>query len=165
MPVVNQALIRAGCRHIDSIITTLTQAATPAACATDERGQILAYSDHGGRCSRCGTTAQQATWKSCCAIAMRGAQLWQQLSRFLAEKTGDLGSVDSLFEALTGARLCGQVVPVSLQPAELCFRTAASGAPIAAGTILDRLRTSDDRVADYRLEPEVTASDEALAAR
>ncbi len=165
MPVVNRALIRAGCRHIDSIVTTFDSGGDTGRMRTDERGQILAYSDYWrSLLSLWDDGPNKATWEELLRYRDgRGRSFGNSFLRFLAEKTGDLGSVDSLFEALTGARLCGQVVPVSLQPAELCFRTA-SGRAYRGEHNLDELRMSDDRVADYWLEPEVTASDEALAA-
>ena len=46
MPIVNNALVRAGYRQISSIVTTFDSGGDTARMRTDERGKILAFSDY-----------------------------------------------------------------------------------------------------------------------
>jgi len=79
----------------------------------------------------------------------------------MAEKTGNLSKVDSLFEKLTGANLTGFVIPVSLDPSEICFSTI-SGKVYRGEHRLDDLRMSLDRVEKVWLDPQVLANKEAV---
>jgi len=165
MPVVNRALIRAGCRRIWSIVTTFDSGGDTGRMRTDERGQILAYSDYWRSLMSLWVDGEhRAAWEEMLRFRDdRGRSFGNTFLRFLADKTGGLRTVDSLFRDLTGARLAGEVVPVSLEPAQLCFRTA-SGRAYCGEHHLDELRMSDDRVEAIWLEPNVPANEEALDA-
>lgn len=163
MPIVNRALIKAGLGDIRSIVTTFDSGGDSGRMRTDERGRILAFSDY---------------WRSLISLWKDGRQkeVWEEMLRyrdgrgrnfgntffqFMAEKVGDLSGVDSLFSKLTGAKLGGQVVPVSLKPANVCFETE-TGKKYCGEHYLDDLRMSTDRVVDIWLEPEVEANPEAV---
>ena len=165
MPIVNRALIRAGCRDIRSIVTTFDSGGDTGRMRTDERGQILAYSDYWrSLLSLWEDGDSKPAWEELLRYRDdRGRSFGNTFLRFLADRTGDLRAVDALFQQLTGATLRGQVLPVALQPAELCFDTE-SGRSYRGEHHLDELRMSADRVASIWLEPEVNASGEALAA-
>lgn len=165
MPVVNQALIRAGFRNISSIVTTFDSGGDSGRIRTDERGGVLAFSDY---------------WRSLISLWNDGKQreLWDEILRyrdgrgrnfgntffqFLSEKEGDLGMVDSLFSKLTGAKLEGEVIPVSLGLSNICLKTV-SGKEYKGENFIDDLRMSNDRIAEIWLEPQVKANKEAVDA-
>ncbi len=165
MPVVNQALVRAGFENIASIVTTFDSGGHTGRLRTDERGNLLAFSDY---------------WRALISLWENGEQkkVWQEMLQFrderernfgntfflfMAEKTGNLSLVDNLFADLAGAELRGKVIPVSLQPADICFQTK-SGKNYQGEDRLDDLRMSSDMVKQIWLEPEVEANPEAVNA-
>ncbi|MDD5481980.1 MAG: 2-phospho-L-lactate transferase CofD family protein [Candidatus Shapirobacteria bacterium] len=165
MPIINQALVRAGFTNIASIVTTFDSGGDTGRLRTDERGRILAFSDY---------------WRSLISLWDNGRQkqLWQEMLTyrngrgqnfgntffyFMAEKAGGLSLVDELFVRLTGTKLAGRVIPVSLTPANICFKTV-SGKEYQGEHFLDDLRMSTDRVEKVWLEPEVEANPEAIKA-
>lgn len=165
MPVINQALVRAGFKDIRSVVTTFDNGGDTGRIRTDERGQVLAFSDY---------------WRALISLWDDGEQkdIWEEMLRyrdgkernfgnnffqFMAEKTGNLSEVDSLFCKLTGAKLEGKVIPVTLSPADICFSTV-SGKKYCGEHYLDDLRMSQDSVNDVWLEPEIQANPEAIAA-
>jgi uncharacterized cofD-like protein len=163
MPIVNKALIRAGFENIKSIVTTFDSGGETGRMRTDERGKILAFSDY---------------WRALISLWDDGKQkeIWQEMLRFrdgrgrnfgniffqfLAEKEGELSDVDSAFEALTGAKLKGSVVPVSTDSSHFCFKTV-SNKKYCGEHNLDELRMSLDKIEDIWLEPKVRANKEAI---
>ena len=125
MPIINKALIGAGFENIRSIVTTFDNGGDTGRMRTDERGRIMAFSDY---------------WRSLISLWQDGKQKenWEEMLRFrdgrdrnfgniffqfMTERVGNLSNVDVLFSELTGAKLKGAVVPVSLEPADVCFRT------------------------------------------
>jgi uncharacterized cofD-like protein len=81
--------------------------------------------------------------------------------RFMAEKTGNLSKVDNLFVSLAGADFKGKVIPVSLIPSNICFKTK-SGKEYCGEHLLDDYRMSFDMVEEVWLEPQVEANPEAV---
>jgi uncharacterized cofD-like protein len=163
--VINQALVRAGFKDIRSVVTTFDNGGDTGRIRTDERGQVLAFSDY---------------WRALISLWDDGEQkdIWEEMLRyrdgkernfgnnffqFMAEKTGNLSEVDSLFCKLTGAKLEGKVIPVTLSPADICFSTV-SGKKYCGEHYLDDLRMSQDSVNDVWLEPEIQANPEAIEA-
>ncbi|MFA6007716.1 MAG: 2-phospho-L-lactate transferase CofD family protein [Candidatus Shapirobacteria bacterium] len=163
MPVINQALVRAGFKNIKSIVTTFDNGGDTGRIRTDERGKVLAFSDY---------------WRALISLWNDGEQksVWEEMLRyrdgkernfgnvffqFMSEKTGNLSDVDSLFCKLTGASLEGKVIPVSLSPADICFSTI-SGKKYFGEHYLDDQRMSQDYVNNIWLEPEVEANPEAI---
>jgi uncharacterized cofD-like protein len=165
MPVVNTSLVLAGFKNIKSIVTTFDQGGDTGRIRTDERGQVLAFSDY---------------WRSLISLWPDGdrKKTWEEILRyrdgrnrnfgntffqFMSEKTGDLSTVDMLFSSLTGADLRGEVIPVSLRPSDICFQTV-SGKIYRGEHHLDLLRMSLDRVEKVWLDPPVNANPEAIRA-
>lgn len=165
LPVVNQALVKAGFSNIYSIVTTFDSGGHTGRLRTDERGNLLAFSDY---------------WRALISLWENGDQkrVWQKMLQFrdgrnrnfgntfflfMAEKTGNLSLVDNLFADLAGARIMGKVIPVSLKPADICFKTE-SGKKYLGEHRLDDLRMSFDTVKEAWLEPKVEANPEAVAA-
>jgi len=165
MPVVNQALVRAGFDNIHSIVTTFDSGGHSGRLRTDERGNLLAFSDY---------------WRALMSLWQNGDQkkLWEEMLQFrdgrkrnfgntfflfMAEKTGNLSQVDNLFKKLAGAELKGKVIPVSLQPSNICFQTQ-SGQEYCGEHLLDDYRMSYDKVEKVWLEPKVKANPEATDA-
>ncbi len=165
MPVVNKALVGAGIRNIKSVVTTFDSGGDSGRMRTDERGRILAFSDY---------------WRSLMSLWKDGKQkrLWEEMLKFrdgrgrnfgntffqfMEERSGDLSKVDLLFSKLTKAKLMGEVIPVSLKPAALCFETE-SGKQYEGEHQLDDLRMSKDKVTDVWLKPKVRSTDEARMA-
>jgi uncharacterized cofD-like protein len=165
MPVVNRALIKAGFKNVNSIVTTFDSGGDTGRIRTDERGGVLAFSDY---------------WRSLISLWNDGKQkeLWEDMLRyrdgrgrnfgntffqFLSEKMGNLGEVDSLFSKLTGAKLGGEVIPVSLGLANVCLRTV-SGKEYVGENFIDDLRMSNDRIDKIWLNPQVKANKEAINA-
>lgn len=165
MPVINQALVMAGFKNISSIVTTFDNGGDTGRIKTDERGQVLAFSDY---------------WRSLISLWSDGEQkrIWEEMLRyrdgrdrnfgntffqFMSEKAGSLGKVDELFKKLTLADLEGKVIPVSSTPAEVCFETI-SGKKYRGEYHLDELRMSRDYVKRVWLEPEVRVNAEVISA-
>jgi len=163
MPIINKGLIKAGFTNINSIVTTFDSGGYMGRIRTDERGQVLAFSDY---------------WRSLISLWVDGNQreTWEELLRyrdgrsrnfgdiffqFLSEKEGNLGEVDELFSKLTGAKLCGEVVPVSLNPSNVCFKTI-SGKEYRGENFVDDLRMSADKIDEVWLDPIVEANKKAL---
>jgi len=159
MPIINKGLIKAGFLNIKSIVTTFDSGGDTGRIRTDERGKVLAFSDY---------------WRSLMSLWPDGSQkqIWEDMLRyrdgrgrnfgntffqFLSEKEGNLGEVDELFEKLTGAKLAGEVIPVSLKPANLCFSTI-SGKEYKGENFVDDLRMSKDVIENIWLEPQVEAN-------
>lgn len=162
MPIINKGLIKAGFLNIKSIVTTFDSGGDTGRIRTDERGKVLAFSDY---------------WRSLMSLWPDGSQkqIWEDMLRyrdgrgrnfgntffqFLSEKEGNLGEVDELFESLTGARLAGEVIPVSLKPANLFF-TTISGKKYKGENFVDDLRMSRDVIDKMWLEPLVEANPKA----
>lgn len=163
MPVVNRALVGAGFGNIRSVVTTMDSGGDSGRMRTDERGRILAYSDY---------------WRSLISLWRDGEQkkIWEEMLRFrdgrgrnfgnvffqfMAERTGDLTKVDSMFSELTGADMRGEVVPVSIKSSNICF-TTRSGKKYVGEHYLDEHRMSADIVDKIWLEPKVEANEEAV---
>ncbi|MBP6891942.1 YvcK family protein [Candidatus Shapirobacteria bacterium] len=163
MPVVNEALVKAGYSNIHSIVTTFDNGGDTGRMRTDERGMFLANSDF---------------WRALISLWNDGSQkeIWMEMLRyrdgrersfgntffqFMTEKTGSLDKVDNLFKSLTLADLKGRVIPVSLSPANLYFETI-SGKKYSGEKFLDQLRMSCDYIKKIWLEPRVKAHPEAI---
>jgi uncharacterized cofD-like protein len=81
----------------------------------------------------------------------------------MSEKVNGLSNVGELFRKLTMANIVGEVIPVALKPAEICFKTI-SGKQYKGERYLDELRMSRDFVTKLWLEPEVEANPKAVEA-
>lgn len=104
---------------------------------------------------------QKETWEEMLRYRDgRGRNFGNTFFQFMAEKSGDLSGVDKLFSSLTNANLLGSLIPVSLEPAQLCFSTK-SGKVYKGEHHLDDLRMSFDKVGLVWLEPKVQANPEA----
>jgi uncharacterized cofD-like protein len=165
MPVINEALVLGGFTNIKSIVATFDNGGDTGRIRTDERGQILANSDY---------------WRSLISLWDDGEQkaIWENMLRyrdgknrnfgntffqFMAEKVNGLSNVGELFKKLTMANIVGEVIPVALKPAEICFKTI-SGKQYKGERYLDELRMSRDFVTKLWLEPEVEANPTAIGA-
>ncbi len=165
MPVVNSALVKAGFRNIQSVVTTFDNGGDTGRIRTDERGRTLALSDY---------------WRSLVSLWIDGAQKekWLEMLRFrdgrgrnfgnaffqfLLERAGDGTKVDSMFAELTGAELAGEVIPVSSLPAQVSFEVQ-TGRQFTGEQLLDDLRMSLNAVTKIWLTPEVPANPEAVVA-
>lgn len=165
MPTINRALVNAGFENIMSIVTTFDNGGDSGRMRTDERGNIMAFSDY---------------WRSLISLWQDGEQkeIWEKMLQFrdgrdrnfgnaffqfMTERVGNLSRVDTLFSQLTGANLKGEVVPVSLKPANVCFKTR-SGRSYCGENYLDSYRMSTDVVERVWLEPQVVANPEAIEA-
>jgi len=163
MPVVNQALVEAGIGRVYSIVTTFDSGGDTGRLRTDERGNLLAFSDY---------------WRALMSLWKDGEQKqkWEQMLKFrdsrgrnfgnsffvaLREKVGDINKVASAFVDMVGANVGGEVIPVCLSPSDICFETI-SGAVYKGEHRLDELRMSQDMVKNIWLEPEVEANAKAL---
>ena len=163
MPIVNKALVKAGFKNISSIVTTFDSGGDSGRMRTDERGNLLAFSDYWRALMSLWEDGEQKNnWEEMLRFRDgRGRNFGNTFFRFMSEKSGSLLEVDALFSSLVGADLCGEVVPVSVEPAELCFRTE-SGKEYRGEHRLDELRMSLDKVVKIWLEPEVEASMQAI---
>lgn len=165
MPIVNKALIEAGYERIRSIVTTFDNGGDTGRMRTDERGKILAFSDYWrSLISLWKDGKQKEIWEEMLQFRDgRGRNFGNMFFQFMTERNGTLSDVDSLFSQLTGAGLKGKVIPVSVEPADICFITEG-GKEYQGEHFLDDLRMSLDRVRDVWLEPKVKANKEAIEA-
>ena len=163
MPIVNKALIKAGFDNIKSIVTTFDSGGDSGRMRTDERGKILAFSDYWrALISLWDDDKQKEVWTDMLRFRDgRGRNFGNIFFQFLSEKEGKLSDVDSAFEALTGAKLKGSVVPVSNDSANFCF-TTVSGKKYCGEHNLDDLRMSLDKIDNIWLKPKVKANKEAI---
>ena len=163
MPIVNKALIRAGFENIKSIVTTFDSGGDTGRMRTDERGRVLAFSDYWrALISLWNDDKQKEVWTEMLRFRDgRGRNFGNIFFQFLSEKEGKLSDVDSTFEALTGAKLKGSVVPVSTDSADFCF-TTVSGKEYRGEHNLDDLRMSLDKISTIELIPKVKANREAV---
>lgn len=159
MPIINQGLIAAGFTNIRSIVTTFDNGGYTGRIRTDERGNVLAFSDYWrSLISLWKDGKQKKVWEDMLRYRDgRGRNFGDTFFQFLSEKEGNLGEVDELFEELTGARLCGEVIPVSLDPSDVCFSTL-SGKKYKGENFVDDLRMSFDVIDNIWLEPSVNAN-------
>lgn len=165
MPVVNSSLVLAGFNDIKSIVTTFDHGGDTGRIRTDERGQVLAFSDYWrSLISLWPQSDRKKNWEEILRYRDgRNRNFGNTFFQFMSEKTGDLSTVDLLFSSLIGADLRGEVIPVSLQPSDICFKTQ-SGKVYQGEHHLDLLRMSLDRVTKIWLDPPVTANPEAIRA-
>ena len=163
MPIINKALVKAGFTNISSIVTTFDDGGDSGRMRTDERGQILAFSDYWRSLISLWVDGdQKANWEEMLRFRDgRGRNFGNTFFQFMSEKTGSLSHVDELFSQLTGAKIVGKVVPVALSPAHVCFKTK-SGAEYCGEHYLDNLRMSTDKVVKVWLTPNVKANQEAI---
>lgn len=165
MPVINKALIRSGFDDISSIVTTFDSGGDTGRIRTDERGGVLAFSDYWrSLISLWKDGKKRIVWEEMLSWRDgRGRNFGNIFFQFMSEKSGNLDTVDVLFERLVGVRLKGRVIPVSLKSADICFLTM-SGKTYRGEHNLDDLRMSLDRVKKMWLEPKVEANNRALIA-
>ena len=163
MPIVNKALIRAGFENIYPIVTTFDSGGDTGRLRTDERGKLLAFSDYWrALISLWDDGKQKEVWEEMLRYRDgRGRNFGNTFFQFLAEKELNLGEVDQLFSKLTGAKLKGKVIPVSLESSDVCFKTVSNKIYRGENNV-DELRMSDDKINDIWLEPKVKANPEAI---
>jgi len=165
MPIVNKSLVRAGHEGICSIVTTFDSGGDTGRLRTDERGDLLAFSDYWRSFMSLWKDGERK-WEWIDVLSYRdgrGRNLGNNLFQFLAEKSGGLKHVDEYFAKLVGAEMKGRVVPVSSFPSVLCFETY-SGKKYRGEHMLDELRMSLDRVKKTWLDPVVRVEKEAKQA-
>jgi uncharacterized cofD-like protein len=163
MPIVNKALIKAGFKNIYPIVTTFDSGGDTGRMRTDERGQILAFSDYWrALISLWDDGNQKEVWEEMLRYRDgRGRNFGNIFFQFLAEKEVNLGEVDRFFSKLTGAKLKGKVIPVSLESSNLCFRTI-SKKEYRGENFIDEFRMSNDRIDKIWLDPKVKANPKAI---
>jgi uncharacterized cofD-like protein len=106
--------------------------------------------------------AQRDTWEEMLRYRDgRGRNFGNTFFQFLSEKEGNLGEIDELFSKLTGAKLYGEVIPVSLDPSNICFKTI-SGKEYVGENFVDDLRMSSDKIDKVWLNPLVDANKKAI---
>jgi len=165
MPVVNQALLLAGFSQISSIVTTFDSGGDTGRMRTDERGKILAFSDYWrSLLSLWPDGRQKKRWEEMLKYRDgRGRNFGNLFFAFMAEREKNLSGVDNLFSQLTGAKICGRIIPVSQEPADICFKTQ-SGKVYQGEHLLDAMRMSRDLVKKIWLKPPAKANPEATKA-
>ena len=163
MPVVNRALVKAGFSNINSIVTTFDSGGDTGRMRTDERGNLLAFSDYWrALISLWQNGKQKQQWEEMLRYRDgRGRNFGNAFFNFLSEKEGNLDKVDGLFASLSGAKLKGKVIPIALSPANICF-TTLSGKTYEGEHLLDELRMSRDQVKRVWLKPAVDANPKAI---
>lgn len=163
MPVVNRALIRAGFKKINSIVTTFDRGGDTGRIRTDERGGVLAFSDYWrSLMSLWPDSEQKKIWEEMLKYRDgRSRNFGNIFFQFLSEKEGNLDNVDELFTKLTGAELQGEVIPVSLESSDICLRTI-TGKEYKGENFVDDLKMSKDRIEEIWLDPMVKANPRAV---
>ena len=165
MPVINEALVLGGFTEIRSIVATFDNGGDTGRIRTDERGQILANSDYWrSLISLWDDGEQKEIWENMLRYRDgRGRNFGNTFFQFMAEKVNGLSNVGELFKKLTMANIVGEVIPVALKPAEICFKTI-SGKQYKGERYLDELRMSKDYIVDLWLDPLVEANPRAIEA-
>jgi len=163
MPIVNQALVKAGFSDINSIVTTFDSGGDTGRIRTDERGLVLAFSDYWrSLMSLWNDGEQKKYWQEMLKYRDgRGRNFGNLFFQFMAERAGSLSKVDSLFSTLTQANLCGRVIPVALDPVDVCFATK-SGKKYIGEHNMDDQRMSLDMIDKVWLSTEIEANPEAI---
>jgi uncharacterized cofD-like protein len=165
MPIVNKSLVKAGYQNISSIVTIFDSGGDTGRLRTDERGNLLAFSDYWRSfMSLWEDGERKREWIDVLNYRDgRGRNLGNNLFGFLAEKTGGLKQVDEYFSKLVEARMKGKVLPVSSWPSTLCFKTQ-SGKVYRGEHLLDEQRMSLDGVTKVWLDPPVKTEKEVKKA-
>lgn len=165
MPIVNQALVKIGIKNICSVVTTFDSGGDTGRIRTDERGSVLAFSDYWRSLMSLWSDGEQKKyWQDMLKFRDgRGRNFGNLFFQFMSERSGNLSKVDSLFQTLTQANLCGQVVPISTSPDDVCFVTK-SGKKYIGEHNFDDQRMSLDMVDKVWLSGNVEASAEAILA-
>ncbi len=163
MPIINKALVRAGFQNIYPIVTTFDSGGDTGRMRTDERGRILAFSDYWrALISLWDDGKQKEIWEEMLRYRDgRGRNFGNTFFQFLSEKNVNLGKVDNLFCKLTGAKIKGKVIPISLESSNICFKTM-SGKFYKGENFIDELRMSKDIINEIWLEPKVKANIDAI---
>lgn len=166
-PVVNQALLLAGVKYINSIVTVMDSGGVTGRMRTDSKGEEVAYSDglrtllslidHLEKNNRRVLSLEQL---------LRKRNLRQQdlgytiFSHFFDPKKG-FTEIQHILESLTEIKFQGQVVPITLQSTNIKFETQSD--QIFHGEHeLDDKRMSADAVKNIWLDPKVNAFPDAL---
>ncbi|HEX8924041.1 MAG TPA: 2-phospho-L-lactate transferase CofD family protein [Patescibacteria group bacterium] len=165
MPIINKALVQAGFRNISSIVTIFDSGGDSGRMRTDERGRVLAFSDYWrALISLWEDGEQKEVWEEMLRYRDgRGRNFGNTFFQFMSEKSGNLTNVEDLFSELTKAEICGKVIPVSLSPADVCFKTM-TGKIYCGEHYMDEMRMSLDKINEVWLKPQVDANIEALKA-
>ncbi len=165
MPVINRGLILAGGDNIVSIVTTFDSGGDSGRMRTDERGRILAFSDYWrSLMSLWPDEEKKELWAGMLSFRDgRGRNFGNMFFQFMSEKLGSLNNVDKYFDHLVGVKIKGWVVPVSLEPANICFETVCKKSYCGEHR-LDDLRMSFDMVDKAWIEPQVRANAKAIKA-
>jgi len=163
MPIVNKALVKSQIGWVNSIVTVFDSGGDTGRQRTDERGNLLAFSDY---------------WRALMSLWIDGAQKskWEELLRFrdgrgrnfgnsffvfLKEQVNEVNSVARWFGDLVMADMAGEVIPVCLSPSNICFKVK-SGAKFEGEHRLDELRMSQDEVVKIWLDPSVVVNKRAV---
>lgn len=165
MPIINKGLIKAGFKDIKSIVTTFDNGGDTGRIRTDERGNVLAFSDYWrALISLWKDGKQKEIWEDMLKYRDgRGRNFGNIFFQFMSEKIGNLSNVDNLFSLLTGSELNGEVIPVSLHPSNICFKTI-SNKTYFGEHYLDSFRMSLDKVEKVWIDPVVKANNKAVEA-
>jgi len=165
MPVINKALVKSGVGWISSIVTVFDSGGDTGRLRTDERGNLLAFSDYWRALMSLWVDGEQKSkWEELLRFRDgRGRNFGNSFFMFLKEKVGEANSVAKQFSDLVMADMAGEVVPVCLSPANICFEVK-SGARFEGEHRLDELRMSKDEVVRIWLEPKVEVNKNAVEA-
>lgn len=167
-PIVNEALLLAGAKNIDSVVTVMDSGGITGRMRTDSAGQQIAYSDSLRTLLSLISPkiAKTPRVKSLKELFLkrndRGQVGYTIFSHYFSPETG-FAQIQELLETLADIKFCGRVIPVTTQPCDLVFETK-SGQVYRGEHELDDKRMSADTVTQMWLDPEVTAYVEAIDA-
>jgi uncharacterized cofD-like protein len=169
-PAILRALVLAGFSHISAISTSMDSGGKTGIIRSDERDRVIAVSDLLRNLLAL-ISPSQAVLPQVTAFTNllaftdgRNRNLGYTLYYALLEKYGNnFLSVQHHLEQLLGIRFKGTAIPVSIEPANICFSTRL-GTDFCGEHELDRQSMSTNTITKIWLDHAIPASPEALEA-
>lgn len=163
-PIVIKSLIGAGVKDITAICAAMDSGGKTGIIRSDERDRVIAISDLLRNLLTLIPHNHRAFAEMLNFVDGRNRNLGYTIYYALLEKyNNNFLAVQNHFEKLLGVKFQGQVIPVSLEPTNINFRTE-SGETWQGEHELDRQAMSTNSISKMWIDPEVKATPEAKAA-
>jgi len=166
-PLINKSLLLSGIPYVNSIVTVMDSGGVTGRMRTDAKGQEIAYSD-GLRTllslidpEKIESPQVKALQELLRKRNSRGHDLGYTIFSHYFNQADGFASIQKTLEDLTNMKFKGQVIPITLESTNICFKTQSS--QVYKGEHeLDDKRMSADTVKKIWLDPKVRAFPQAI---